>query len=44
MAEGGDITERKKSPLTYALLDDQGTRPRVTYEARITNPGSGTGA
>jgi molybdopterin-containing oxidoreductase family iron-sulfur binding subunit len=44
MAEGGDIAERKKSPLTYALLDDQGTRPRVTYEARITNPGSGTGA
>jgi MoCo/4Fe-4S cofactor protein with predicted Tat translocation signal len=40
MTEGGDIAERKKSPLTYALLGDQGTRPRVTYEARIFNPGS----
>jgi MoCo/4Fe-4S cofactor protein with predicted Tat translocation signal len=44
MAEGGDIGERKKSPLTYALLDDQGTLPRVTYEARITNPGRDAGA
>jgi MoCo/4Fe-4S cofactor protein with predicted Tat translocation signal len=44
MAEGGDIAERKKSPLTYALLGDEGTRPRVTYEARITNPGSDAGA
>ncbi len=43
MAEGGQVTERKKSPLTYALLDDQDTRPRVTYEARIRNAGSGTG-
>ena len=37
MTEGGDILQRKQSPLTYALLDDQNTRPRVTYEARITN-------
>jgi molybdopterin-containing oxidoreductase family iron-sulfur binding subunit len=44
MAQGGDIAERKKSPLTYALLGDQGTRPRVTYEARIFNTGSDTGA
>ena len=44
MAQGGDIAERKKSPLTYALLDDQNTRPRVTYEARIFNAGSDTGA
>jgi Fe-S-cluster-containing dehydrogenase component len=44
MAQGGDIAERKKSPLTYALLADQGTHPRVTYEARIFNAGSDTGA
>ncbi|HEY4041598.1 MAG TPA: 4Fe-4S dicluster domain-containing protein, partial [Rhodopila sp.] len=44
MAEGGDIAERKKSPLTYSLLDDQNTKPRVTYEARVTNPAEGTGA
>jgi MoCo/4Fe-4S cofactor protein with predicted Tat translocation signal len=44
MAEGGDIIERKNSPLTYALLDDQNTKPRVTYEARITNPGPGPAA
>lgn len=44
MAEGGAVAERKKSPLTYALLDDQNTRPRVTYEARITNAASGTDA
>jgi Fe-S-cluster-containing dehydrogenase component len=43
MAQGGDIAERKKSPLTYALLSDQSTRPRVTYEARIFNAGSDTG-
>jgi len=41
MAEGGQIEVRKKSPLSYALLDDQDTQPRVTYEARISNPGSG---
>ena len=44
MAMGGDITERKKSPLSYALLDDQNTKPRVSYEARITNPASDSGA
>jgi molybdopterin-containing oxidoreductase family iron-sulfur binding subunit len=38
MAEGGTVVERKRSPLSYALLHDQDTRPRVTYEARITNP------
>jgi MoCo/4Fe-4S cofactor protein with predicted Tat translocation signal len=43
MAEGGQVVERKKSPLTYALLDDQDTLPRVTYEARIRNAGSGAG-
>jgi molybdopterin-containing oxidoreductase family iron-sulfur binding subunit len=30
--------QRKQSPLTYALLEDQNTHPRVTYEARIRNP------
>jgi Fe-S-cluster-containing dehydrogenase component len=44
MAESGDITERKNSPLTYALLEEQNTKPRVTYKARITNPTLGTGA
>jgi molybdopterin-containing oxidoreductase family iron-sulfur binding subunit len=43
MAQGGEITQRKNSPLTYALLDEQNTLPRVTYEARITNPGSAIG-
>ncbi|MDR3533493.1 MAG: TAT-variant-translocated molybdopterin oxidoreductase [Rhodopila sp.] len=44
MAEGGQVVERKKSPLTYALLGDQDTRPRVTYEGRIRNASSGAGA
>jgi molybdopterin-containing oxidoreductase family iron-sulfur binding subunit len=44
MAEGGAVTDRKQSPLSYALLEDQDTRPRVTYEARITNPGQDAGA
>ena len=43
MAEASDVVERKKSPLTYALLDDQNTKPRVTYEARIKNSAEGTG-
>ena len=38
MAQGGTVVERKRSPLSYALLHEQNTRPRVTYEARITNP------
>ena len=42
MAQGGQIMARKQSPLSYALLDDQDTQPRVTYEARIRNSGSGT--
>jgi MoCo/4Fe-4S cofactor protein with predicted Tat translocation signal len=44
MAEGGQVVERKKSPLTYAVLDDQDTKPRVTYEARMRNAGPGAGA
>ena len=38
MAEGGTVVERKRSPLAYALLNNQNTHPRVTYEGRITNP------
>ncbi len=32
------VAKRKQSPLDYALLSSQGTYPRTTYEARITNP------
>jgi Fe-S-cluster-containing dehydrogenase component len=32
------VVKRKQSPLDYALLAGQGTYPRTTYEARITNP------
>jgi MoCo/4Fe-4S cofactor protein with predicted Tat translocation signal len=32
------VATRKQSPLDYALLADQSTHPRVTYEARIRNP------
>jgi len=38
MADGrADVLSRKQSPLSYALLEDQGTKPRVTYEARVVN-------
>jgi molybdopterin-containing oxidoreductase family iron-sulfur binding subunit len=43
MAEGGPVVERKRSPLSYALLYDQNTRPRVTYEGRVTNPNPAIG-
>jgi MoCo/4Fe-4S cofactor protein with predicted Tat translocation signal len=33
-----EVTKRKQSPLDYALLGDQNTHPRVTYEALIRNP------
>ena len=33
-----EVAKRKQSPLDYALLADQDTHPRVTYEARIPNP------
>jgi molybdopterin-containing oxidoreductase family iron-sulfur binding subunit len=33
-----EVAKRKQSPLDYALLEDQNTHPRVTYEARIRNP------
>lgn len=32
-----DVAQRKQSPLDYALLADQNTKPRLTYEARIRN-------
>jgi MoCo/4Fe-4S cofactor protein with predicted Tat translocation signal len=32
------VAARKQSPLDYALLADQSTHPRVTYEANIRNP------
>jgi MoCo/4Fe-4S cofactor protein with predicted Tat translocation signal len=33
-----EVAERKQSALSYALLSEQNTHPRVTYEARIRNP------
>jgi len=33
-----EAARRKRSPLTYTLLAQENTRPRVTYEARILNP------
>ena len=33
------VSERKSSPLSYPLLGELNTRPRVTYEGRIRNPG-----
>ena len=33
-----EVAKRKQSPLDYALLADQNTHPRVTYEALIKNP------
>jgi len=37
-APESEVAKRKQSPLDYALLADQNTHPRVTYEARIRNP------
>jgi MoCo/4Fe-4S cofactor protein with predicted Tat translocation signal len=34
---GSEVSARKKSPLNYAVLGDQNTHPRVTYEGRIRN-------
>ncbi|MBV8702462.1 MAG: 4Fe-4S dicluster domain-containing protein, partial [Acetobacteraceae bacterium] len=33
-----DVAQRKRSPLDYALLEDQHTHPRTTYEALVRNP------
>ena len=35
---GSEVAKRKQSPLDYAVLANQNTHPRVTYEARIRNP------
>ena len=32
-----EVTRRKTSPLDYALLADQNTHPRLTYEGKILN-------
>jgi molybdopterin-containing oxidoreductase family iron-sulfur binding subunit len=47
LRDDSEVARRKQSPLDYALLEDQNTHPRVTYEAVIRNPnpaigGSGT--
>ncbi|MGD9540107.1 TAT-variant-translocated molybdopterin oxidoreductase [Methylocystis sp.] len=36
-AKGSEVAARRAGPLSYALLADQNTKPRVTYEARISN-------
>ncbi|MFO1103149.1 MAG: TAT-variant-translocated molybdopterin oxidoreductase [Methylocystis sp.] len=36
-AKGSDVAARRAGSLSYALLADQNTKPRVTYEARILN-------
>ena len=36
-----DVAQRQGSPLAYALLAEQNTRPRLTFEARIRNPHPG---
>ena len=32
-----EVVKRKQSPLDYALLEEQNTKPRTTYEALIRN-------
>jgi MoCo/4Fe-4S cofactor protein with predicted Tat translocation signal len=32
------VAQRKLSPLNFAMLESQGTRPRTTYEAVVRNP------
>jgi molybdopterin-containing oxidoreductase family iron-sulfur binding subunit len=44
MAEGGEVAERKKSKLRFALLKEQNTHPRVTYETKIRNRNRDVGA
>ncbi len=36
-SKDSDTAQRKKSPLSYALLAEQNTNPRVTYEEKIRN-------
>jgi molybdopterin-containing oxidoreductase family iron-sulfur binding subunit len=35
------VARAKSSPRTYALLRELGTRPRTTYQIRLSNPGRG---
>ncbi|TLG73702.1 TAT-variant-translocated molybdopterin oxidoreductase [Methylocystis sp. B8] len=35
--KGSEVAARRAGPLSYALLADQNTKPRVTYEARVLN-------
>lgn len=32
------VSERKRSPLNFAMLEEQNTKPRTTYEALVRNP------
>ena len=38
---GSEVSRRKQSPLDYALLADQNTHPRLTYEGKILNRAPG---
>jgi MoCo/4Fe-4S cofactor protein with predicted Tat translocation signal len=33
-----EVVKRKESPLNFAMLAEQNTQPRTTYEARVCNP------
>ncbi len=33
-----EVVKRKASPLDFAMLEDQATHPRTTYEAVVRNP------
>ncbi len=33
-----EVTQRKQSPLDFAMLENQNTHPRTTYEALVRNP------
>lgn len=35
---GSEVVKRKQSPLDFAMLEDQNTKPRTTYEALVRNP------
>jgi Fe-S-cluster-containing dehydrogenase component len=32
------VSKRKRSPLDFAMLEEQNTKPRTTYEALVRNP------
>jgi molybdopterin-containing oxidoreductase family iron-sulfur binding subunit len=39
LADGGsEVSRRKQSPLDFAMLEAQATKPRTTYEALVRNP------